>query len=142
MPVDINRTTVNVNGVPIPGLSRNGLFLSESPIDSYFLYRTPNLAANVAKTFVLDFTGIIEFIVANDTTGNAVYTVTIVTPENVTHTFTIPGAVITNYTGVRVIAFPKFPIDKGSRISIASSAAVGVVSIYLSAAIRLDTIDF
>lgn len=142
MPIDIIRTSVNMNGVAIPGISRNGQFLTEQPIESLFMFRTPALAAGVAKSFKIDFSGVIELALCIDTGTTTNFTFTVVTPENVTYVMELIPALTTKYGNTRVLNLPKIPIDKGSTVSILSSTATTQMTLFVRPAIRLDTIDF
>lgn len=142
MPLDINRTSINVNGIPVPGLSRNGQFLSEAPVESYLLHRTTVLTANAAKSFIIDYSCIIEFVVCIDTNANTNFTFTITSPENVAYAITVPSVSTVKLGDTRIITLPNLPIDKRSTISVLSSNNISQLGLYTKPIVRLDTIEF
>lgn len=142
MTSEIQKTLIQVNGVSIPGILRDGAFIGESPVFTFVQYRAVNLDASEARRFIVDIPCTIETIVIADTTNNPTYNFTVTTPQLFTWTITIPSTQIVNYGSTKIINFPQFVLDKGFIVSFTPTAAITNLAIFTKPALNIDVRDF
>lgn len=144
MTLEAQRSLVNVNGVAVPGVLRNGAFVSEAPIDTFILFRGANFTANSAKSFFVEFPCTPRSILISDTNNNTTYTLSILTSEGFiwTMAFSVNTLSVANYGSTKLINFPGFVIDKGAKVSFQASNAISSVAIFAALAINIDVKDF
>lgn len=140
--MESRKEVINVNGISVPGITRDGVFISEQPINTFMLFKSGAFAAGVAKSFLVDFPIIPKTIVFSDTTNNNTYTLSILTYELVLWTMTIPVAQLKSYGTTKVLDFPLLVVDKLSRFSISATNAFQSVAIFANLAYNIDVRDF
>lgn len=144
MTLEAQRSLVNVNGVAVPGVLRNGAFVSEAPIDTFILFRGLTLAANAQRSFFIEFPCTPRTILISDSNNNTIYTLSILTSEGFTWTMTFSASALTVavYGNTKLINFPGFVIDKGAKVTFQASNAISAVAIFAALAINIDVKDF
>ena len=140
--MDIQKTLINVNGVTVPGVSRDGAFIREANISPFIQYRAINLDATEARKFIVDLPCTIETIVIADSTNNPTYNFTVTTPQQITWTIAIPTAQIVNYGSTKIINFPQLVLDKGFIVSFTPVTAISNLVIFTKPAFNVDVRDF
>lgn len=139
---EIQRTLINVNGVSVPGIARDGAFVGESPLATFIQYRAINLDANEARRFIVDQTCTIESIIIADTTNNPTYTFTVTTSQGFVWTISIPSAQIINFGSTKIIYFPQVVLDKGFIVSFTPTTAITNMALFTKPALNIDVRDF
>lgn len=145
MSLELNRAVVNFNGVPVPGFFRNGMFLGETPIETFLLFRSGAFTANQSKSFLVDLPIKPKTVLVSDTNADTTYTFTVTTPENVIWTmpFTASNMLHCKIIGnSKLIDFPSFVLDKGSRVTISPSKAIQGIAFFAGFASNVEIEDF
>lgn len=143
MTLEASRALINTGVATIPGINRNGAFISEAPIDGFILFRSGAFANNQAKSFITDFPCSFRTIFISDTTLTPTYTITVVTPEGVTWTFTYSGSLITSIGSTKMINIQHpFVFDKNTKVTFQPSNAISGLMIFANVALNIDIRDF
>lgn len=142
MTLEAQRTVINVNGISIPGVNRDGVFIGEQPINTFVLFKTGSMAAGSSKLFVIDFPITPKAAIISDTSTNNTYTFNIVTADNVNFPMVVGATQVTAHGNAKVFNFPSIVWDKGTRISVAVTNAIGAIQIFGSLAYNVDIRDF
>lgn len=118
----IQKTSISLNNIGVPGFTKDGLFLGEQPIETNTLIRTSGFTNNQSKSFVLDNYSLIPVIAYFvDSAVTPSYKFDIVTPNGLNWSLTADSGKITSYAGCKTFLFPFQVIDKGSTITITAS---------------------
>lgn len=141
--MDFYKHLVSANGASIPGILRDGQFITESPIQSYLIFRTSDIKPRETKQFVNEHPCIIKSIFINDDApnfpDNNIYNIHITPPPssasrvwrvgfgNLEHDSETPG--ITSFGDTKVINFPFTLLDKGAIFSIGAVRAINHVEL-------------
>ncbi len=142
MTSEVQRTLINVNGVSIPGILRDGAFLGESPIATFVQYRAISLDANEARRFTIDIPCTVENIVIADSTNNPTYNFTVTTPQSFIWTMAIGSSQIINLGSTKIINFPQLVLDKNFVVSFTPTTAISSMAIFTKPALNIDIRDF
>lgn len=142
MPLDVNRALINVNGVSVPGINRDGAFISEAPINTFIVQRSGAFTAGEAKTFIVDFPILLRTLVFQDTTNNATYTITVTTIEGIVWILTVDNDKVIAFGNCKVFYLPQITLDKGTRVTISSNNALQSVSMFSNLAYNIDVVNF
>lgn len=142
MTLEAVRTAININGVSVPGVNRDGLFIGEQPINTFVLFKTGSMTAGSSKSFLIDFPITPKAVIINDTTTNNTYTFNIVTADNVSFPTVIAASQMTIYGNAKVFTFPSIVWDKGTRISVNVTNAIQAIQIFGCLAYNVDIRDF
>ena len=140
--MDVRKTLANVNGLSIPGISRDGLFIGESPVSSFVQYRAVNLDVKEPRTILIEHPCVIDTILISDASNGTQYDFSVVTTEGFTWVVTIPTTQIINFGTTRIINFPDFVLDKGYRLIVIPNNPLAGVVVFTRLAINVDIRDF
>lgn len=142
MALEAERTVISVNGIAVPGVNRNGVFLGESPVTTFLVFRSFNFTANQQKTFWVEFPCTPKTILFNDTNNTSTYTITITSTDGSILTLTFDPASITRFGNVKLVNFPPVVLDKGTKITVQSNNAFQSFICFANLAYNIDVKDF
>lgn len=145
MTIELGRALVNVNGVSVPGVFRNGAFVSETPIETFVLYRSGPFASNQTKSFTVGFSCKPKTVLISDSNSDTIYSFGVTTPEGATWNMAFSASNtnhVQNLGTTKLIAFPPFVLEKGTKIAIGSNKQIQGFVFFTSLAINLDVEDF
>lgn len=142
MTLESQRGVISVNGVAVPGVYRNGVFIGEQPVNTFIVNRSGAFLAAQVKSFFVDFPILLKLLIISDTTNNNTYTLTILSPEGVTWTMVIPVAQATSTGTCKTINLPQMALDKGTKVSISAVNAFQSMAMYSNLAYNIDVKDF
>lgn len=142
MALEAERTIINVNGVSVPGVNRDGVFIGEQPINTFLLFRANAFVANTSRTFLIDFPVTPKTAIISDTTNNNTYIFTILTAEGITWTITVAASQVTAYGNTKVFNFPPIVMDKASKATVAVTNAIQAMCIFANFAYNIEVRDF
>lgn len=145
MALELNRTVVNFNNVPIPGFFRGGLFLGEIPIETFLLFRSGAFTANQSKSFLVDLPIKPKTVLVSDTNADTTYTFTVTTAENVIWTMPFVANNVLHCKIIgnsKLIDFPPFVLDKGTRVTISPNKAIQGIAFFAGFAANIEIEDF
>lgn len=140
--MDVRKTLVNISGVSIPGISRDGLFLGESPVNSFIQYRAVALDAGEARKILVKHPCTIETILISDPANGTKYDFQVITTEGFTWLISIPTTQVLNFGTTRIIAFPNFVLDADYQLIITPSNPLSGVVVFTRLAVNVDIRDF
>lgn len=145
MTLELNRALVNVNGVSVPGVFRNGAFVSETPIETFLLFRSGSFTSNQLKTFTINFPCKPKTVLISDSNSDSTYTFELLTAEGATWRMTFNASNLThvqNLGNTKQIVFPSFVLDKGTKVTVSSSKQIQGFVFFASLSLNLDVEDF
>lgn len=142
MTLEVARSSIAVNGISVPGFDRNGLFIGESPVTTYLLFRSGAFAAGQAKSFMIEFPCIPRAILFNDTLATNTYNISILTSDGTTWAFVASGANITSFGNMRSVALPAVVLDKGAKVTITPTSAIQGFIMSATLAYNIEVKDF
>lgn len=143
--MEATKTLVNVNGVLVPGISRDGAFLSETPIETFVLFRSGSFSASQSKNFLVDFPCKLRSVIIGDTNSDTTYTFTVLTAEGVSWTMIFAAnniVQVVSYGNVKLINFPIMVLDRGTKVTVAVSKAVQSIAVFTNLSFNIDVKDF
>ena len=144
MTLEAQKALININGVAVPGVFRNGSFISEQPIETYLLFRGGAFAASTPRSFLIEFPCLLKSILIADSGNLTTYSVGILTAEGFlwTLTFSVAAGNTANYGTTKLINFPAVLLDKGAKITFQANSAITGVAIFATPAFNIDARDF
>ena len=142
MTTDVQKTLIQVNGVSIPGILRDGAFIGESPLSTFVQYRAVNLDTGETRRFIVDIPCTVETIIIADSANNPTYNFTVTTPQQFVWMIAIPSSQIVNYGSTKIINFPQFVLDRGFIVSFTPTVAITSMAIFTKPALNIDVRDF
>lgn len=140
--MDVRKTVLNINNTPIPGISRDGLFIGEAPISTFIQYRATNLDAGETRKILIEHACTISTILISDVSNSTKYDFLVITSEGFVWTISIPTAQILSFGNTRIINFPDFVLEKGYLITITPSNPLAGMVVFTKLAANVDIRDF
>lgn len=142
MTLESERAVISVNGVSVPGVTRNGLFISEQPINTFMVFRSGAFLANTSKNCLVEFPVTPKTLIISDTTTNNTYTLGVLTPEGVNWIIPITSTQLAVYGSTKIFNFGSMVIDKGSKLTFGVVNAIQSVAMFSNLAYNVDVRDF
>ena len=142
MTIEIQKTLINANGIPVPGTLLNGGFVGYSPIETRLLYRSGAFAANQSKTFTIECPSLIDTVLFFDTNSNSQYTLSALTAEGASYSATVTNAIYTALGNTKLVSSLKYVLDKRTKVTVTTDKAIQGIAIFCLPAYNIDIKDF
>jgi len=142
MTVETQKTQINVNGVPVPGILLDGSFVSYSPIETRLLYRSGAFTANQSKVFIVECPSLVETILFFDTNNNTVYNFAFLTAEGTSYSASFNNSNYTALGNTKTVNSPRYVLEKGTKVTITPDKAIQGIALFCRPAYNIDIKDF
>lgn len=143
--MDIRKTVVTLNtlgSIPVPGITRDGVFIGESPVSTFIQYRAVNLRATEPRSVLIEHPCTVDTIIVSDPANSTKYDFIVETTEGFRWIVSVPATLVYNYGVTRIISFPSFVLDKGYKLTITPTNTLPGLVVFTKLAINVDIRDF
>lgn len=142
MTLEIQKTLINVNNIPVPGVLVDGAFVGYAPIESRLLYRSGAFTSGQSKTFVIECPSLVDTLLFFDTNSDTVYNFTFLTAEGISYSSSFNNSTYTALGSTKAIYSPKYILDKGTKVTVTPNKAISGMAMFCLPAYNIDIKDF
>ena len=144
--MEVKQSVISVGGHSVPGLTRDGLFLGEAPIDTYCWFRLNRIASNYAPQVLLDYSVLIEsvfFDLEEVPSFPVFFQIEVILPDGqVLMVFRFEENNIVKFKDSYQIKVPTLPLQAGLKINCFSSHVLRSINLYCKLIQIIDVKNF
>ena len=143
MVLEVQKAAITINNIAVPGIYRNGLFVGETPTDTFVLFQSDEVAQNQNKVIAIQYPVCIDTIFISDREDDSIYIFNI-KPINqeVQWTLEFKNENYINLGHTNVINFPRFILEKGAILTFNPSNTISAIAMFAKLAHTIEIKDY